>query len=192
MLSTVQMGALELHIRGAKLPHEDLPDRLVFDLDPVEGLGFPAVIEGALDLRARLKTLGLESWPMLSGGKGVHVIVPIAPEHAWDVVKPWTHRFALAAAAERPDRYTATLAKKARCGKIFIDYLRNGRGATAIAPYSTRAREGAPVAAPIAWKELAGFTTGAAFGVRDAAALVKRAKSAALKGWARSDQRLPI
>jgi len=175
VLSTVQMGALELHIWGAKVPREDLPDRLVFDLDPDEGLGFPAVIEGALDLRARLKVRGLESWPMLSGGKGVHVIVPIAPEHAWDVVKPWTHRFALAAAAERPERYTATLAKKARGGKIFIDYLRNGRGATAIAPYSTRAREGAPVAAPIAWKELAGFTTGAAFGVRDAAALVKRA-----------------
>lgn len=192
VLSTVQMGALELHIWGSRVPHEDKPDRLVFDLDPDEGLGFPAVIEGALGLRARLKSVGLESWPMLSGGKGVHVIVPIAPEHAWDVVKPWTHRFALAAAAERPERYTATLAKKARAGKIFIDYLRNGRGATAIAPYSTRARDGAPIAAPIAWKELGGFTTGAAFGVRDAAALVKRAKSAALRRWALSDQRLPI
>ena len=191
LTSTVQMGTLELHIWGSHVPTEEKPDRLVFDLDPDEGLGFPAVIEGALDLRARLKAKGLESWPMLSGGKGVHVIVPIVPERDWAAVKAWCHDFARAAAAEQPTRYTATLAKKARAGRIFIDYLRNGRGATAIAPYSTRAREGAPVAAPIGWKELPAFTTGAAFRVKDAAELVKRAKSAALKGWARSDQRLP-
>ena len=191
LISTIQMGTLELHIWGSHVPTEEQPDRLVFDLDPDEGLGFPAVIEGALDLRARLKAKGLESWPMLSGGKGVHVIVPCHPEHDWATVKTWCHDFALAAAAERPDRYTATLAKKARKGRIFIDYLRNGRGATAIAPYSTRARDAAPVAAPIAWKELAQFTTGAAFTVASAPDLLKRAKSAALKGWALSDQRLP-
>ncbi len=192
LLSTIQMGTLELHIWGSHVPTEEKPDRLVFDLDPDEGLGFPAVIEGALDLRARLKARGLESWPMLSGGKGVHVIVPVAPEHDWATVKTWCHDFAAAAAAERPDRYTATLAKKARKGRIFIDYLRNGRGATAIAPYSTRAREGAPVAVPVSWKELPGLTTGAMYGVRDAAALLKRAKSAGLRSWARSGQRLPI
>ena len=192
ILSTVQMGALELHIWGARVPEEDKPDRLVFDLDPDEGLGFPAVIEAALDVRARLQARGLDSWPMLSGGKGIHVIVPIAPEHDWDVVKPWTHDFARAAAAERPDRYTATLAKKARTGRIFIDYLRNGRGATAIAPYSTRARENAPVSAPISWKELPSITSGAMFHVKHSADLVKRVRSAALKNWAQSDQRLPV
>ncbi len=192
LLSTIQMGTLELHIWGSHVPTEEKPDRLVFDLDPDEGLGFPAVIDGALDLRARLKARGLESWPMLSGGKGVHVIVPIAPEHDWATVKTWCQDFARAAAAEHPDRYTATLAKKARKGRIFIDYLRNGRGVTAIAPYSTRAREGAPVAAPISWKELPALTTGAAFHVGDAVTLVKRAKSAALKCWARSEQQLPL
>ena len=192
LMSMIQMGTLEFHIWGSHVPTEEQPDRLVFDLDPDEGLGFAAVIEGALDLRVRLKAKGLESWPMLSGGKGVHVIVPIAPEHDWTTVKSWCHDFALAAATEHPGRYTATLAKKARKGRIFIDYLRNGRGATAIAPYSTRARENAPVAAPIAWRELLGFTTGAAFTVERAAKLMKRAKSPALKGWAVSDQRLPI
>ena len=192
LLSTIQMGTLELHIWGSHVPTEEKPDRLVFDLDPDEGLGFAAVIEGALDLRERLRARGLESWPMLSGGKGVHVIVPIAPDADWATVKTWCLEFARTTAAERPDRYTATLAKKARAGRIFIDYLRNGRGATAIAPYSTRARENAPVAAPVSWKELPDFTTGAAFTVRDAAALLKRAKSAALMGWAKSRQRLPI
>ena len=192
VMAAVQMGTLELHIWGSHVPTEEKPDRLVFDLDPDEGLGFPAVVEAAHDLRARLKALGLESWPMLSGGKGVHVVVPIEPAAEWAAVKAWCKAFADRAAADQPARYTATLAKKARVGRIFIDYLRNGRGATAIAPYSTRARAGAPVAAPVAWKELSGFEGGAAFGVGDAATLVKRAKSVALKGWARSEQALPL
>lgn len=188
LIGLVQMGVLEVHIWGSHVATVEQPDRLVFDLDPDEGLGFDAVIAGAQDVRTRLKRLGLESWAMLTGGKGIHIVLPIRPEQDWDAAKAWCAGFARGMAADAPDRYTATLSKRARAGRIFIDYLRNGRGQTAIAPYSTRAREGAPVAAPIAWSELGRLKPGA-FRVTDAALLLKRA--ARLRGWARSDQSLP-
>src|SRR3546814_4643613 len=131
----------------------DLPDRLVFDLDPDEGLDFGHVKKAAIDLKQHLADIGLTSFAMLSGGKGVHVVVPLTPDAEWDAVKSFAERFARALTEAEPKRFTATMAKAKRKGKIFIDWLRNQRGSTAILPYSARARSGAPVAAPVSWSE---------------------------------------
>jgi bifunctional non-homologous end joining protein LigD len=170
----VQMGVVEIHVWGSTIDDLERPDQVIFDLDPGEGVSMDAVREGALAVRDRLKGIGLESFVKLSGGKGFHVTVPLKPAADWAAVKGFSHEFARAMAATEPERYTATLAKKARRGKIFIDYLRNGRGATAVAPYSTRARPGAPFALPSTWKEVEGgiapnaFTVGDALPARDA------------------------
>ena len=191
IIGCVQMNTLEFHGWGSRLATLEQADRLVFDLDPDEGLGFEHVKTAAHDLRALLQELGLQSWPLLSGGKGVHVVVPLTPGAEWPAVKAFAKGFADACAQREPQRFTSALAKAKRVGRIFIDYLRNQRGATAILPYSTRARENAPVAVPVAWRELDGIVSGAQFTTRDAPLLLKRAKSAALKGWAAADQRLP-
>jgi len=124
-------------------------------------------------------------------GKGVHVIAPLTPQAGWPAVKDLAHRFAQAVAQAEPDRFTAALAKVQRKGRIFVDYLRNQRGATAVMPYAVRAREQAPVAVPIAWKELETIDSPARWHVCDAADLVRRAGSKALAGWGRADQVLP-
>ncbi|MGN6500542.1 MAG: DNA ligase D, partial [Tsuneonella sp.] len=128
---------------------------------------------------------------MLSGGKGVHVIVPLTPGHSWEAHKDFSKRFAEALSMAEPDRFTANLSKAKRTGKIFIDYLRNQRGATAVLPYSARAREGAPVAVPIAWGELKDYADAHPFSIADGNRLLARAKSKALSGWGFADQRLP-
>lgn len=152
----VQLGVVEIHVWGATVDDVERPDQVIFDLDPGPGLGLDAVRDAALEVRDRLKDIGLDSFAKLSGGKGYHVTVPLDPDAGWTEVKDFAHGFAKAMAATEPARYTAALAKKARHGKIFIDYLRNGRGATAVAPYSTRARERAPVAMPVTWLEVEG------------------------------------
>jgi bifunctional non-homologous end joining protein LigD len=154
IVSLVQLGTLEFHGWGARQDDVEKPDRLVFDLDPDAGLAWQAVVEAAVELRARLGEAGLETWVQTTGGKGVHVIAPIQRRHDWSQVKPFCRAIAEAMAADSPARYISQASKAARRGKIFIDWLRNGRGATAIVPYSSRARAGAPVATPIAWSEL--------------------------------------
>ena len=162
------MGTVEFHPWGARRDRLDRAERLVFDLDPDEGLGFAAVRRAAFDLRDKLEELGLGSWPMVSGGKGVHVIVPLRRTAGWDTVKLFAQLFATLLASGQPDRYTATMAKAARKGRIFIDWLRNERGATAIAPFSVRARPGAPVAVPVSWDELARLRRANGFGLKAA------------------------
>ncbi len=154
--SLVQMGVVEIHVWGATIDDVERPDQIIFDLDPGPGVDLDDVRAGALEVRDRLKGIGLESFVKLSGGKGFHVTVPLVPAAGWTEVKAFARGFADAMAKAAPARYTATLSKKARRGKIFIDYLRNGRGATAVAPYSTRARDGAPMAAPVTWAEVEG------------------------------------
>ena len=191
VVACVQMGTIEFHGWGSKVEDVEKPDRIVFDLDPDEGLDFALVRKAAKDIRRHLADMGLQTFPMLTGGKGVHVVVPLTPKAKWPEVKDFSRRFAMALAEAEPERFTAELSKAKRKGLIFIDYLRNQRGSTAIMPYSARAREGAPVAAPINWDELDDMASGHVFTVKDADTLLKRAGARKLQGWGEADQALP-
>jgi bifunctional non-homologous end joining protein LigD len=191
LLMCVQMGTIEFHGWGSRIEDVEKADRLVFDLDPDAGLDFEAVRTAAFHFRDILEQIGLETFPMITGGKGVHVIAPLTPRAEWPEVKDFARRLAQAVAESDPKNFTAALPKAQRKGRIFVDYLRNQRGATAVMPYSARARENAPVAAPISWKEMETIETPARFHIGDAAELVKRAASKALAGWGRADQILP-
>ena len=168
------MGTVEFHVWGARTDRLDRPDRLVFDLDPDEGLGWDAVRDAAFEVRDRLHRLGLASGAIVTGGKGVHVWLPLRRSRGWDTVKLFAKTFAHVMAEKAPDRYTATMSKSKRKGRIFIDWLRNERGATAIAPYSLRARQGAPVAVPVTWDELAELKSAKAFSLGDMARRMDR------------------
>jgi bifunctional non-homologous end joining protein LigD len=191
LLSCVQMGTIEFHGWGSKIKPLEKPDRLVFDLDPDVGLDFKAVKSAAVRLRALLADLGLQTFPMLSGGKGIHVIAPLKPKADWPAVKSFAERFTRALAEAEPEMFTANIRKAQRKDRIFLDWLRNQRGATAVMPYSARAREGAPVAAPVTWEELDGFAGANAFTIRDAETLLERAASKALAEWSEASQALP-
>lgn len=191
VLACVQMGTIEFHGWGSRVDDVEKPDRLVFDLDPDEGLDFAKVKKAAEDLKEHLADLGLTSFPMLTGGKGVHVIVPLTPQAEWPAAKSFAERFARALAQAEPERFTANLKKAERKGRIFIDYLRNQRGSTAVMPYVARARPGAPVSVPLSWSELRDADNAQLFSVRDAATLLDRATGRALAGWGQADQRLP-
>ena len=191
LLTCVQMGTIEFHGWGARIEDIEKADRLVFDLDPDEGLDFESVRTAAFQFRDILKSIGLETFPMVTGGKGIHVIAPLTPRAEWPEVKDFAHRLAQAVAQSDSEHFTAALPKVQRKGRIFVDYLRNQRGATAVMPYSARARPNAPVAAPISWKEMETIASPSRFHVGDAAELVKRAGSTALSGWGRANQMLP-
>lgn len=191
LLTCVQMGTIEFHGWGARIEDVEKADRLVFDLDPDVGLDFEAVRAAAFQFRDILKSMGLETFPMLTGGKGVHVIAPLTPRAEWPDVKDFAYRLAQAVAQMNPEKFTSALPKAQRKGRIFVDYLRNQRGATAVMPYSARAREGAPVAAPITWKEMETIDKASHFHITDAAELLKRAGLKALQSWGRADQELP-
>jgi bifunctional non-homologous end joining protein LigD len=155
VLYLVQIGVLEIHTWGSKRDRLDRPDRLVFDLDPDPSVPFPAVIDTALQIRARLAGLGLESFVKTTGGKGLHVLAPLSRGASWDAVHAFSRAFAEEMVKAEPSRYLSEASKAERSGKIFIDWLRNAYSATAVAPYSTRARPGAPVSTPLSWDELA-------------------------------------
>ena len=159
LLATAQMGALELHPWGSRSADFEHPDVLIFDLDPDEELGWDRVAQGAFLVRDILRDLSLTSFVKTTGGKGLHVVVPVTPGPDWPAVKSFTKSVADAIGARHPKQYLSVMTKARRTGKIFVDYLRNGRGATAVAPYSLRARPGAPVATPITWDELAAGIT---------------------------------
>lgn len=154
LVSLVQRGVLEIHCWGSHIGKIEQADIAVFDFDPDPAVKWPKVVDAALDMRAFLKKLGLASFVKTTGGKGLHVVVPFKPLLEWDAIKEFTRTVADKFAAMDPDMYLINMSKKKREGKIFIDYLRNGRGSTAIAPYSTRARPGALIATPLSWAEL--------------------------------------
>lgn len=168
MVGLVQAGVLEVHPWGAGIAALEQPDYIVMDLDPGPGIEWPALIEAAEETRARLEQAGLAAFLKTSGGKGLHVVAPLKPAADWAAVKTFTKKLAEAMAADSPEKYVATITKSKRGGKILIDYLRNGRGSTAVAAYSSRARAGAPVSMPIAWEELKSITSGAYFTVATA------------------------
>jgi bifunctional non-homologous end joining protein LigD len=149
-----QMSVLEIHPWGSKNEDLEHADRIIFDLDPDESLSWSAVTEAALDVRSRLKNIGLESFVKTTGGKGLHVVIAISPQHDWNTIKTFSHHFVLAMENAAPSRYLSKMTKAARAGKIYLDYLRNERGATSVAPYSPRSRAGGPVSMPLAWSEL--------------------------------------
>jgi bifunctional non-homologous end joining protein LigD len=153
LIALVQAGVLEIHTRGTTSGDRERADRLVFDLDPGPGTGWSDVVAAAREVRERLERLKLKSFVKTSGGKGLHVVLPIKPT-PWDEAKDFAHAVANRMAADEPARYTATATKSKRNKRIFVDYLRNSREATAVPPYSTRARPGAPISTPIEWSEL--------------------------------------
>ncbi|HYG29057.1 MAG TPA: DNA ligase D [Allosphingosinicella sp.] len=191
LIACVQMGTIEFHGWGSRTADIEKPDRLVFDIDPDEGLSFAEVKRTARDLHRYLADMGLQSFPLTTGGKGLHVVVPLTPEAEWPEVKDFAQRFCVALATAEPERFTANLAKAKRKGRIFLDYLRNQRGATAIMPYSARARDNATVSAPIGWDELEDLKGGNIYTVRDAELLLERASGRALQGWGEASQVLP-
>src|SRR5262249_2397690 len=154
LLSLVQASVCEIHPGGSPADDLDRPDRLIFDLDPDQDLLWSAVIAAAREVRERLAQIGLVSFVKTSGGKGLHVVLPIEPSVDWETAKNFTGAFAAAMAKDSPDRYVATMSKRARKGRVFVDFFRNTRGATAVGAYSTRALPDATVSTPLDWSEL--------------------------------------
>ncbi|ARN82418.1 DNA ligase D [Methylocystis bryophila] len=166
--AAAQFGAIEIHGWMARRDDLDHPDRLVFDLDPGDDVSFILVVQAAADLRDYLAALGLRTWPMVTGGKGVHLAAPLDRSLAWPETEAFAEGFARVVAQQQRKRFVATMSKERRKGRIFIDWLRNKKKATAILPWSLRARSGAPVAAPVSWKTLASLDTGSAFNIHSA------------------------
>jgi bifunctional non-homologous end joining protein LigD len=183
LFGLVQIGTLEIHDWGVSLDHIDKPDRLVFDLDPDEGLALATLKAAAVEVREFLTDLGFESFLKSTGGKGLHLVAPLQPKLGWSEVKPFTKAVADALVSARPDRYTANPLKKTREGKIFVDYLRNQRGGSAIVNYSTRAKPGAPVACPLRWDELKGLKSASPYTVKTLPARLKALKRDPWEGF---------
>jgi bifunctional non-homologous end joining protein LigD len=191
LLELVQMNAIEFHPWGARVDQPEQPDMLVFDLDPDPGVAWKEVVAGARDVRDRLQEAGLASFVRLSGGKGLHVVVPIARGPGWDQVRDFSAAFAEAMTAHAPLRYVATMSKARRKDRIFIDWLRNGRGATSVCNWSLRAREGAPVAMPIRWEELGRMPRPDAYDLRKALRRAAMLKDDPWAGYWTCGQSLP-
>ncbi len=190
LLSLVQAGVLEVHVRGSMIDRLERCDRIVFDLDPGEDTGWSDVLGAANDVRERLAAIDLESFVKLSGGKGVHVVLPIEAAD-WDATKTFVQAFAQAMAADDRDRYVATMTKSLRRDKIFVDYLRNSLEQTSVAAYSTRARAGAPVSVPVSWRELGRTTGGNQYTVINLMKRLRGLKQDPWKDIGRVRQKLP-
>ncbi|HZS65011.1 MAG TPA: non-homologous end-joining DNA ligase [Xanthobacteraceae bacterium] len=190
VIALVQAGVLEIHTRGTTIDHLEEADRLVFDLDPGPGLAWKDVLAAAREVRRRLEAMGLRTFVKTSGGKGLHVVLPIRYT-PWDEAKAFCRGIAEQMAADEPDRYLATAKKSARANRIFVDYLRNSREATAVAPYSTRARAGAPVSVPVAWEELSSLTSAAQYTLRNIQQRLSRLSKDPWAGIGRIKQALP-
>ncbi|TCV93882.1 bifunctional non-homologous end joining protein LigD [Luteibacter rhizovicinus] len=180
VLELVQMNTLEFHPWGARVDDPDKPDRLIFDLDPAEGVEWKTVAAAARDIRDVLLGAGMESFVRTSGGKGLHVVAPFQRGPSWGEVKTFCESVADALVTKRPARYIAEASKAKREGLIFIDWLRNTRGATSVTGWSLRARAGAPVAMPVRWEEIGRLKTGGAFGLKRA---LKRARDLREDPW---------
>ena len=190
LLALVQFNALEFHPWGSRVQAPEQPDRMVFDLDPDDGLPWKTVVAAAREVRDRLRERGLESFVRQTGGKGLHVVAPIRPGPDWQALKDFCESIADAMASERPERYVATMSKARREGRLFVDWLRNARGATSVTSWSLRARPGAPVAMPLRWDELGKVEGPGAFGIAKALRRAASLRSDPWDGIASLDQRL--
>ncbi len=191
VLQLVQMNVLEFHPWGARASDLEHADRVIFDLDPHPSVAWPAVKKAARTVHDALATIGLASFLRTSGGKGLHVVVPLAPAAAWADAKRFAERVAATLAAERPDTFVSVAGEHKRERRIYIDWLRNARGATSVGSYSLRAREGAPVAMPIEWSELPRLRGAAAYDIHSALAKIARRKRDPWDGFDRVRQALP-
>lgn len=191
LLELVQMNALEFHPWGAYVDAPDRSDRLIFDLDPAADVAWTVVVGAAREVRRRLREAGLQSFVRLSGGKGLHVVAPIRRGPDWDEVKVFCEGLADSMAEQDPATYVASAAKAKRNGRIFIDWLRNTRGATSVASWSLRARRGAPVAVPLRWEDLARTTGGAMYDLAAARRRAARLRRDPWSGFDHLDQSLP-
>ena len=187
LLFEAQMGTLEFHTWGSRADDLERPDVMVFDLDPDEGMDLERVRQGVRDIKSLLDQLSLNSYLKTSGGKGYHVVVPYQPSVDWNAFHDFARHSAEVMEQKWPDRYTSNVRKDKRKNKLFIDWIRNGRGATSIAPYSIRARKGARVSMPIAWSEL---DTVAPDGIDMADALRRIGGVDPWKDFYRNEQRL--
>jgi bifunctional non-homologous end joining protein LigD len=186
-----QMAAIELHTWGSAAADAGRADRLVFDLDPGDGVAWATTVGAALELRDRLGRLGLGAFCRTSGGKGLHVVVPLVPGPDWDTVRAWCRAFAEVMEREFPDRFVASVPKARRTGKILLDWLRNGLGSTAVASFSPRARPGATVATPVAWREVTPKLDPAAFTLATVPKRLARLKRDPWEGFAAEARPLP-
>ena len=191
LVAMAQISAIELHAWGATEADPLHPDVLVFDLDPGEGVPFSDVAQAARDVRERLQQLDLQSFCRTTGGKGLHVVVPIAPAQGWDVVKPFCRAFAEMLSAEQPERFLPTLKKVDRRGRILLDWLRNGLGATAVASFCPRARPNATVATPLAWDEVTAKLDPQAFTLQTVPQRLARLRADPWEGFFAAQQKLP-
>jgi bifunctional non-homologous end joining protein LigD len=183
LISLVQMNVLEFHPWGARVDHIERPDRLVFDLDPGPGVSWEMMQECAIEVRDFLDNAGLTSFVRTSGGAGLHVVAPIARRSTWEEAGDFAHQVALRLVERSPQKYVANMRKALRKDRIFIDYVRNRRSATAIASYSTRAREGAPVATPLDWPELSQIASASQFNIFNVVERLKPTRKAAWKDF---------
>ena len=177
LIALVQMGVVEIHPWGSEIENVEQPDRITFDLDPDEGLPWPRVTDAAIEVRDALDAIGLRSFVKTTGGKGLHVVVPLAPKLDWNAVKTFTKWVADRLAEERRELFTANPIKKERRGRIYLDYLRNSRGATAVGAYSPRDRAGTPVSTPISWQEVEKSVSAGGFTVATIPARLKKLRA---------------
>lgn len=190
VIEMVQFGTIEFHPWGSTVNDPEHATQLIFDLDPAVDVEWPRVVQGARYVRSLLDQLGLVSFVRTTGGKGLHVVVPLKPACAWDTVKQFARSFADTLARTYPDEFIAVASKSKRRGLIFLDYLRNARGATSVASYSLRARPGAPVAVPLRWEELGKIKSGAQFDIRSLPKRLARLRKDPWEGFDRLHQDL--
>ena len=183
IITLVQLGVMEFHVWGSRVDKLDRPDLIVMDVDPAPDVEWSGVVEAALVLRQLLEELGLETWPRSTGGKGLHVVAPLSRRNDWEEVKTFTRRIAELMSAAAPDRFLATASKRARAGRIYVDYLRNAYNQTAVATLSPRAREGAPVALPLAWEDVTGSAEPFRLTVREIPAVLEHLKRDPWRGF---------
>ncbi|MBS0431383.1 MAG: non-homologous end-joining DNA ligase [Proteobacteria bacterium] len=191
VMGLVQMGVIEIHPWGSTLADLEHPDRLVFDLDPDAGVEWPRVKRAARLLRERLQAVGLESFLRTTGGKGLHVVVPLNPRPDWESAKAFSHALARTLEEESPKEYVSVATMSKRKGRIFVDYLRNARGSTAVASYCVRAREGAGIATPLRWEELSRLRSGAQYTIANLMRRLDTLKDDPWRGLGKVRQSLP-